>query len=100
MLPRQAKLKADDSGLMEFVSAKGLTSLIGSDFTAFFTATVNDPSIQGIRLRKGNYSVNAGANPDAHIWLPCNPYNRRRTPFVVDLSGSTLVFDVSPFFIP
>lgn len=86
---------ASGSGVMEFVpdpTKQG--QLVGSDLTAFFTATENDPTINGVRLRPGNYSVNAGSNPDAHLFFPCNPRNRRKTPFTVDLSGSTLVFQV------
>ena len=39
--------------------------------------------------------MNAGANPDAHLWILCNPDIPRKTPFVLDLGGSVLIFEVS-----
>jgi len=91
---RQKAVVAGD-GMMEYVPVQSKPGeIVGSDLTAFFAATVNDPTISGIRLRPGNYLVNAGANPDAHIILLCNPRNPRRTPFTIDLSGSTLIFEV------
>ena len=43
---------------------------------------------------QGKYTVTPGANPGSHLWLLCNPGLPRRTPFVVDLGGSELVFMV------
>ena len=48
---------------------------------------------------QGKYNVTPGANPGSHMWLLCNPGIPRRTPFVVDLGGSELVFQVS-FSVP
>lgn len=45
---------------------------------------------------QGNYTVNPGANPDSHLWILCNPDIPRQTPFVLDLGGSVLIFEVSP----
>lgn len=43
---------------------------------------------------QGNYTVNAGSNPVSHMWVLCNPDIPRKTPFVLDLAGSELVFEV------
>lgn len=43
---------------------------------------------------QGKYTVTPGANPGTHLWLLCNPGLPRRTPFVVDLGGSELMFTV------
>ena len=45
---------------------------------------------------QGNYTVNPGANPDSHLWILCNPDIPRKTPFLLDLGGSVLIFEVSP----
>ena len=43
---------------------------------------------------QGKYTVNAGANPVSHLWVLCNPDIPRKTPFVLDLGGSELIFEV------
>ncbi len=43
---------------------------------------------------QGKYKVTPGANPGSHMWLLCNPGIPRTTPFVVDLGGSELIFQV------
>ena len=68
--------------------------LQGLEFTEFFMAAISDPAVQGMRLAPGEYQVFVPANTDAHIRLPCDPKKPRQTPFVVDLSGSTLIFQV------
>ena len=87
----QAKEAAGDNGLLLF-TPRNASLLVGSDFTAFFIAANSDPAIPGMRLAPGEYQVTGGANPDAHLWLQCADRALRTAPFVVDVSGSTLVF--------
>ena len=49
---------------------------------------------QGLCTAQGNYTVNAGSNPVSHLWVLCNPDIPRRSPFVLDLAGSELMFEV------
>lgn len=49
---------------------------------------------QGLCTAQGNYTVNAGSNPVSHLWVLCNPDIPRRSPFVLDLAGSKLMFEV------
>ena len=89
----QAKEQPTNAGHLLF-QPKASGVLQGSDFTAFFAAAIADPAVRGIRLAPGEYKVFVPAKTDAHIRLPCDPNNPRQTPFVVDLSGSTLIFQV------
>ena len=49
---------------------------------------------QGFCTAQGNYTVNAGSNPVSHLWILCNPDIPRHSPFVLDLAGSELMFEV------
>ena len=49
---------------------------------------------QGLCTAQGNYTVNAGSNPVSHLWVLCNPDIPRQSPFVLDLAGSELMFEV------
>ena len=93
LLLLQAREAAGANALLLYTPGNA-SLLVGSDFTSFFVAAHEDASVPGVRLAPGTYQVNAGSNPDAHIWLPCNPITPRTTPFVVDISGSTLVLQV------
>ena len=48
---------------------------------------------------QAKYIVSPGTNPASHLWLLCNPGLPRKTPFVVDLGGSELVFQVCPGYL-
>jgi hypothetical protein len=92
----QAKAAAGPSGLLLY-TPRNASLLVGSDFTSFFIAANSDLAIPGMRLAPGEYQVIAGANPDAHLWLQCADRTLRSAPFVVDISGSTLVFQARAF---
>ena len=94
----QAKKQPTDAGRLLF-QPKVSGVLQGSDFTTFFMAALSEPGVQGMRLAPGEYSVFVPAGTDAHIRLPCDPNKPRQAPFVVDLSGSTLIFQVSEHLV-
>ena len=87
----QAKEQPTNAGLLVY-QPKASGILQGPDFTAFFLAALGDPAVPGMRLAPGEYKVYVPAKTDAHIRLPCDQKKSRQSAFVVDLSGSTLIF--------
>ncbi|KAK9826470.1 hypothetical protein WJX81_002682 [Elliptochloris bilobata] len=65
------------------------TNLSGVDFSLFFARTIAKRSFSGIRLTKGTYYVSGFSARQQHLYFNCGP---RFAPFLVDFSGSTLVF--------
>ncbi|KAK9819182.1 hypothetical protein WJX81_004272, partial [Elliptochloris bilobata] len=89
--PRRKFVRTESASTNTSVATYNSTingTLDGLHFSLTFRRCVDDPTLSGLKLVAGNYSVRPADDTGAHLALDCGGNAR---PFTLDLSGSTLV---------